>query len=125
MRIGNLMNAESRLFHAHAEGARDRLLDNLVRKLGLEGNCTTDEVCGIEIAEHNRGISDRRRSPALAVARRPWIGASRLRPDTQAAARVDPGNGAATGTERRYVEHWYATAYPAILASGRTSTWPF
>ena len=76
----------------------------LARRPRVEGHVAAEEVVGVEDAEQQIGVGDRRLGAALAVAGRARVGAGRLRPDLQQAEVVDPGERAAAGADLDQVD---------------------
>jgi hypothetical protein len=86
---------------------------------GLASSATppASGVCGVEQAEHEVRVGDRRLGARRAVAGGPRLGARRARSDAQSAARVAPGDRAAPGADRVDVDHRQRERPPADLAS--------
>ena len=82
-----------------AEWLGDVLLDGRGCPLWVEPHLAAEEIVGVEVAEQQVGIGDRRRRAACPVAGRPGIGARAVGTDAQQAQRVDPGDAAAAGTD--------------------------
>ena len=81
--------------------------DTVDRGLGgrpVEAAPAAEKARGIEIAEHQIGVGDRRGGAAGAVAGRTGNGAGALRTDMQDAAGVDPGDRAAARADTGDVE---------------------
>ena len=75
-------------------------------------------LVGVEVAEHEVGVGDRRLGAAAPVARGPGLGARRARSDAQRAARVAPADRAAAGADGVDVDHRQRERPPADLAPG-------
>ena len=67
--------------------------------ISVECCAATQEVRGIEIAEHEVGVCHSRLSTPSTVAGRAWHGAGALRADMQDAAGIDAANRSTAGTE--------------------------
>ena len=70
-----------------------------VAAASVERHVATEERVGVEQAEHDVGVGDRRLGAATAVGGRARLGAGRLRPDLQQAELVDAGERSAAGTD--------------------------
>jgi hypothetical protein len=87
------------------EGRADMGLDREARRLGVEARETADRPLGVDPAEHDVRVGHGRAVVAAPVGDGAGVGARALRPDLQEAARVDPGDRAATGADRRDLDH--------------------
>ena len=65
---------------------------------------SAEEPRRVEIAQHKIGIGDGRLGAALAVARRPWVGARALWPDLEQARAIQPRDRTAAGAQRHDIE---------------------
>src|SRR4029079_10977033 len=74
----------------------------------VERELSAEEECGIEPAEHEVRVGDRRLLAAAAVAGRSRNGASALRPDLEEAAGRDPSHLAAARPDRPRRDAWHA-----------------
>src|SRR5262249_42313203 len=107
--IGHLMLDHPRrtgcsLDQAHAELGRDRL-QALPRAFGVELQTTPEKIVGVDVAEREVRVRDRRLGAAAAVAGGTWLGSGRERSHAQAAAPlVDPDHGAAAAADRADVD---------------------
>jgi hypothetical protein len=108
MRVGDTIDSEGCLRERDAERPRDRVLDHLVRELGLKRQGTSGKECWIKITKHDGGVRYGCALTTPPVTGRTWLGAGRLWPHAQTAAAVDPGNRAAAGAQGRYIEHGHA-----------------
>jgi hypothetical protein len=98
---------------ADAEGGRHRVerqpvadiaQDRLVGGAGVELDRAAGEIVGIELAEHEIGIGDRRPLAAAAIAGRAGLGPGAFRAGLDAAHRVDPGDRAAAGADLDHLD---------------------
>ena len=101
------MRAEGRGFQAHAETIRDGRLEGGARLVGIERECATDEMAGVEEAEDDIGISQRRHRAARVVAYRSGRRARALWAHLQCATAVDPYVRSAAGTDLGQVDGWH------------------
>ena len=102
--VGDLHDGERRLLRGAPKGlgdARDRLL----RRCHVEGHLAAEEVLGVDAAEQQVGVGDRRALAAGAVAGGAGVRARALGPHPQHAALVDPGDGAAARADGADVDH--------------------
>ena len=65
----------------------------------MEPHLAAEEIVGVEVAEQQVGVGDRRRRASCAVAGRPGLGARAVGADAQQAERIDPGDAAAAGAD--------------------------
>ena len=95
--VGRAFEIEAeRLGHARPHGLRG--------PVGVELEPAAQEVVGVDVAEHHRGVRDRRLDAAQPVAGRAGHRAGALRAHTQQARRVDPGDRAAARADRLDVD---------------------
>ena len=102
VRVGDLDDGARSLGGVEPERPDDVLLDRLGRGLGVEGHRADERRA--EPSEHDVRVRVGRLRPAAPVARRPGVGARRLRPVVQRAGLVDPGERAATGADRQHLD---------------------
>ena len=81
----------------------------------METHLAAEEIVGVEVAEQQVRVGDRRQRAACAVAGRPWIGARAVGADPQQAKRVDPGDAAAAGADLDQVDRWRLEKQAAAL----------
>ena len=90
------------------------------RELRLELHLAAQEEAGVEPAEHDVGVGDRRLRAAAAVGRRPRIRARALRADLQEAAGIDPADRAAARADGARRNALHAHGQPELdLEVGR------
>ena len=107
-----------------ALGAGDRLERELVREPGhgalrgvaIEGDAAGKRAPGVEAAEQEVRVGDRRLHSAAPVTRRSGLRARAARPHPQRAARIAPGNRAAARADGVDVDHREGEGPPADLA---------
>ena len=76
------------------------------------GHVAAEEAVGVDVAEHDERVGDRRVVPAPAVARRTGHGAGRPRTDPEHPAGVDPADRAAAGADRLDVDERQRRPHP-------------
>ena len=99
LRVDDPEDADRDLLRLHPE-LLAHLRERAQRELPVELHPAAEKRARVEIAEHEVGVGDGRVRPAEPVARRPGVRAGALRPDSQEAALVDPGDAAAPRADR-------------------------
>ena len=103
--VDDLVDPPGRLVDGDAERLGDDAADRLPRPRDVERHRPAEEEAGVEVAQDDVGVGDRRLRPAQAVADRPRIGARRVGPDLEQSQRVDAGDGAAAGADLDHFDH--------------------
>ena len=116
LRVHHAMDTERRVLHRQSEWSRDAPLDGSARQRRIERHGTAGEIGGIEPAKHDRCVGDGGFLAATPVAGGAWLGARRMRADTQPAGAIEPGDGAAAGADRIHIDHRHAHRIPGDVA---------
>src|SRR5581483_6860865 len=85
---------------AQPERLGDVLSERGARRGGVEAHRAAEEVVGVEVAESEGGVGDRRPDAAASVAGGARVRAGALRADVEQAALVHPADRAAAGADR-------------------------
>ena len=93
-------------------GPGDAALDRLARRRDVEVHAAAEEGRRVEVAEHEVGVGHRRLAAAEPVARRPGVGARRVRADRHEPERVDPRDRSPSGADLDHVDHGDAHGQP-------------
>ena len=111
----DVVDAPGRAQRLEAERLGDAVADGRLGGGAVERHGAAEEEAGIEIAEHEVGVRQRRLGAAAAIAGGPRIGAGAARADAQEAAVVDLGDAAAAGADLDHVDGRDADGEAAAL----------
>ena len=112
----DVVDAPGRAQRLEPERLGDAVADRRLGRRPVERHRAAEEEAGVEIAEHEVGVGQRRPGAAAAVAGRTRIGAGAARADAQQAAIVDLGDAAAAGADLDHVDDGDADRQAAALA---------
>ena len=97
------VDAPRRVDRAEAELSA-HVRQRALRRVAIQRHAAAEEEAGIVIAQQQIGVGHRRFRAAARVARRPRIGARRMRADAQQSHLVDRGDRAAAGADLDHVD---------------------
>src|SRR5712691_2941731 len=100
-----LMHAIGCLHGGEAQGGGNVLVQGLLSQVSIESSFPRQKIIWVEESEYQVGVRDRRVRAAFAVAGRPWISPSALRPHVQDTAGIDLGDAATTRSQGLHVDH--------------------
>ena len=110
---------------ADAEGSRDRFerkrpadiaIDRPFGRLTVQLDGAASEIVGVELAEHQVCVGDRRAIAAAIVAGRSGLRAGALRSGLDPSHRIDPGDRAAAGPDLDHLDDRDRDRHPRALA---------